>query len=169
MDSREAFLLSRKNLFNQTMGIPKTPVQVAYRMVDMGRALGKTRIMIEALPEDGNAIIVVWNRAAVDHIQHAIMDVRGREYPVKALRFMLYEEWKRDRGARFRGRRCPVFVDNSVHDMLSVETTEWINSFWNNPPCESTPTSIDTSEKSSSRSRKRSKKSATDEGSPSQS
>jgi hypothetical protein len=110
-------------------GVPKGPGAVARRCVDLGRQTGKTWAMVRALPDDGRAIIVVHRMVMREHILHMIYDMRGRDYPVKQLSFVAYKDFYTAR-IRSLGPR-PVFVDNAVLDMLTIEYVQFLNQMLN--------------------------------------
>lgn len=121
----------RKNRLNMTMGVPVTPVEVAWRMVDLGRQVGKTYMLVESLPEDGHAIVIVGNHSMALHIKDTIKRIWGPYYPIDKLHFVSLEQIRSGKH-RLRGLRpMPVFVDNDVLDMLTIEYVKDWNAMFN--------------------------------------
>jgi hypothetical protein len=110
-------------------GVPKGPGAVTRRMVDLGRQTGKTWAMVRALPDDGRAIIVVHRMVMKEHIMQMIRDMRGRDYPIKKLTFVTYQDFPNSR-IRGLGPR-PVYVDNCVLDILVLDYVEQLNKMLN--------------------------------------
>ena len=190
MNPREAFIVSNKNHLDRVFGKPKTPMQVAQRISDLGRHLGKTRTLIEALPDDGMAIIMVHKMSYANDLRQEIVDVRGRDYPVKELKFTTLDLWSEDNHLRGLSPR-PAFIDNAVYDQMALDLAQRFYG-WFSPPkrrvespteivkritgeeeclplTESTITSTPGSGKTSKRSRTKSKRNATNTDTPSQS
>lgn len=165
MTPREQFIVALKNRLDTYHGVPSGPVSLAYRIVELGRQMGKTRALIEALPEDGRVVIVVHNYRMTDHIKDMILDLRGRDYPIKEISFVTLEVYLNQDVSHVTSRGpLPAFVDNAVYDILATEFAERVNDFFNFEPekscVQSTHASTASSEKPSKKPRKTSKKSA---------
>src|ERR1700761_5980834 len=105
------YLIERKERLDFYDGKPQTPNRVAHRMVDMSRGTGRTRILIEALPEDGRCVVLVWNTSTRDYLKSEIRDVRGYDFPIQEVKFLTWADWKKNLGERLRGYGpMPVFV-----------------------------------------------------------
>ena len=116
----------RLNTFH---GVPKkTPFGAFQRMTDLTRQEGQTTALIDCLPDDGNAIIIVSNHGMKQSIMSTTSQ-RRPGYPVGNLRFSSFKDWELD--PSLRGRKAPVYVDNSAWYSLEENFLEQLNRIFN--------------------------------------
>jgi hypothetical protein len=134
MSFSELPLTERKERLDLTLGVPTTPVGVANRMIDLTRQTGRTMELVRALPADGKAIVFGWTRNGLDHIKHMIREHRGPDYPVKKVKFLVYDQFRKGDRNLAGLESMPAFIDNQVFDMLSIEIAGWVNGFFERKP-----------------------------------
>lgn len=84
---------------------------------DHSRGTGRTKRMIEALPEDG-AVVIVHNRPMTDYVRHMIIDVRGLEVAASCKVICITNHndvWN------LKGDKRPIHVDHTFWDLASSE------------------------------------------------
>lgn len=117
-------MIERRNELAAQLGEPVGPTQAHSFGAALGRGCGKTYEMIRALPEDGNAAIVVsklehWR----NHLRQQIL-IQRPGYPVDKLRVVEHvNAFVTLRGEPLR----PVFVDNAVTDVIAYRFVEVLN------------------------------------------
>ena len=95
---------------------PSTPVGVANYYVDAARQLGRTTQMVKSLPRDGKCVILLHRLAMKDTIIRIILD-NHLDIDYKNIIFISNEESLKESRCRY----LPVYVDNSVIDMKTVD------------------------------------------------
>lgn len=105
---------------NTVLGKPETPRDVVDRMIDLGRMVGKTQALIDALPDDGNADILILKSPSAKNLRERILASRGTGYPVRNLRFIARGQ------RRISGLERPLFIDNDVFDAMIMENADRI-------------------------------------------
>lgn len=101
-----------------------TPMDVAQKFVELSRGNGKTKVLIESLPDEPCAILVGDNDN-IKTLKSRIAEQRP-EYNVDNIEFLLYRPnsgW-RDK-LLFRNKH--VFMDNDILDELIVLQVKAIN------------------------------------------
>jgi hypothetical protein len=117
---------SRKKMLDSLIGVPKTPIELTTRYVDLGRQLGKTYQLIQSLPEKGDCIILVHSSQMISHIKREIIELRP-DINIKRVKFVSSKSNKvRDVIA---GSGLPVFIDNAVFDELVIDFTKEMNRY----------------------------------------
>lgn len=111
---------------------PRTPEDVVNYYVYSGRCHGKTQVMVNALPDDGEAIIMVYTLKHKDNIIRRIHDLRPG-YPIKKLKFVSYQNYRVGKTNGVRGYRRPIYIDNDVFDMLQYDFLKGVNNDLNRP------------------------------------
>jgi hypothetical protein len=115
---------SRKKMLDSLIGVPKTPIELTTRYVDLGRQLGKTYQLIQSLPEKGECIILVHSSKMIDYLKCEIIELRPG-INIKRVKFVSTKSNKvKDVIA---GAGLPVFIDNAVFDEMAIDFTKEMN------------------------------------------
>lgn len=102
-----------------------SPLQVASYGVQCARMTGRTYAMIMALP-DAPCVIVAyshaWGKAIVNEVRRLRPDYRYQDIVIATKK-----DFDIDPISVMSGRQMPIFVDNSVIDMLGLDYVEKLN------------------------------------------
>ena len=102
------------------------PVDSPRKYVDFcvyqGRRLGKTHKLIMSIPDEP-IVIVVWQLAYGKELAKKIQELRP-DYDIKNITFIAYHEVD---GPVMKGLNRPIYVDNSVLDMIQYEFVDKMN------------------------------------------
>ena len=101
-----------------------SPVELAHKYVDLGRGMGYTTALINALPDERCAIVTMtWANA--DRIKKCIMELRP-DYNIDNVEFVTYQPnsgWR----DKLLFREMHVYFDNDVLDDIAVQHVSSMN------------------------------------------
>ena len=102
---------------------------------DAARMTGRTRGLINSIPEDGECVIIVWSHNYGKDIRSMIEQLRPKVDTSK-IKFVPANGtplWQLLELDGLRGMRGPVFVDNAIVDSSVRDALKYIQSFFHRP------------------------------------
>lgn len=108
------------------MNKPQTPLELADFYVKVGRQTGRTTALINALPSDGNCIIIIWSINQQNHFIHQIKSIRP-DVNTDNIQFSYSRNGKDIYPPIYNKDKLPIYIDNAVTDLAIMNIFRYHN------------------------------------------